>query len=151
MKKVLLTFIYLFSFYEVKSESGDLTGKKIAVLGWAFKANTGDTRESAAISVTTQLINAGFNISVFDPQVSKNTILEDLKCSLKDEIVYEQKKEKIEILSELSDLKVNFDAFVIITEWEIFKKLDWKNIAKEKPVFDGRNILDLRTNNYFKI
>ena len=130
---------------------GDLTGKKIAVLGWAFKANTGDTRESAAISVTTQLINAGFNISVFDPQVSKNTILEDLKCSLQDEFVFEQKKEKIEILSEFSNLKVNFDAFVIITEWEIFKKLDWKNIAKEKPVFDGRNILDLRTNNYFKI
>ena len=130
---------------------GDLTGKKIAVLGWAFKANTGDTRESAAISVTTQLINAGFNISVFDPQVSKNTILEDLKCSLQDEFVFEQKKEKIDILSEFSNLKVNFDAFVIITEWEIFKKLDWKNIAKEKPVFDGRNILDLRTNNYFKI
>ena len=130
---------------------GDLTGKKIAVLGWAFKANTRDTRESAAISVTTQLINAGFNISVFDPQVSKNTILEDLKCSLQDEFVFEQKKEKIEILSEFSNLKVNFDAFVIITEWEIFKKLDWKNIAKEKPVFDGRNILDLRTNNYFRI
>jgi len=124
---------------------------KIAVLGWAFKANTSDTRESAAISVTTQLLKAGFSISVFDPQVSKKIIMEDIQYSLNNEIVFKQKVDKIEVLSDIIDLKASFDAYVIITEWEIFKRLDWKNIAKEKPVFDGRNILDLKTNNYYKI
>lgn len=130
---------------------GGSNGLKIAILGWAFKANTSDTRESAAISVTTQLLKAGFSISVFDPQVSKKRILEDLQISLNDKNVFKQKEDKIKILTDLIDLIASYDAYVIITDWEIFKRLDWKNIAKEKPVFDGRNILNLKTNNYYKL
>ncbi len=54
---------------------GDLTGKKIAVLGWAFKANTNDSRESPAIYVAEKLFKAGAILEIYDPMVSKESIL----------------------------------------------------------------------------
>ena len=57
---------------------GDLTMKKIAVLGWAFKANTNDSRESAAIYVAEKLYNVGATLEIYDPMVSKDAILKDI-------------------------------------------------------------------------
>ena len=57
---------------------GDLTGKKIAILGWAFKANTNDSRESPAIYVAEKLFKAGAILEIYDPMVSKESIFSDI-------------------------------------------------------------------------
>ena len=114
---------------------GDLTGKRVAILGWAFKANTNDSRESAAIYVTEKLYKAGANIQIYDPGVSKRTIQNDINSFWKND--YNQIKNKIEI----QDNPPNFDKIdvsVILTEWKEFKSFDFKR----SKVFDGRNILE---------
>ena len=58
---------------------GDLTGKRIAILGWAFKANTNDSRESPAIYVAEKLYKAGAFLEVYDPKVSIDQIKKDIK------------------------------------------------------------------------
>ena len=113
---------------------GDLTGKKIAVLGWSFKADTNDSRESAAIHVTEKLYKAGANLEIYDPMVTKDFILRDISlywnCS--SEIV----QDRIRILNKTSSFKES-NAIAILTEWTDFKKI---NFYKSK-VFDGRNVL----------
>src|SRR6056300_1751481 len=75
----------------------DLTGKRIAILGWSFKANTNDTRESAAIYVAEKLYKAGATLEIYDPMVSKESILNDIKAywNCRSEIV----KDRIRILN----------------------------------------------------
>ena len=127
-----------------------VSGKKITFLGWAFKKNTNDTRESAAIYVADKLINDGAEIHVFDPKVSKRKIKLDLE-----ELWSYRGFNKIEIENKLKNIFIHnnyFDAIhkthaiAILTEWDEFKNYDWKSIFKVviKPafVFDGRNILD---------
>ena len=113
---------------------GDLNGKKILILGWAFKANTNDTRESASIYVTEKIKKKDAIIEIFDPMVANETILRDIKN-------YWQKPDmsKIEILKDIKFFD-NYDAIVILTEWEEFKKLLNNKIINNK-IFDGRNIL----------
>ena len=113
---------------------GNLTGKKIAVLGWAFKANTNDSRESAAIKVSEILYKNGASLSIYDPMVEKRTIVNDIQNLWK--IKNNLKEKKIKIVEKITDTN-NCDAFVIITEWEEFKNID---IDDAKIIFDGRNI-----------
>ena len=113
---------------------GNLTGKRIAILGWAFKSNTNDSRESAAIKVSEILHNRGASLSIYDPKVHKNTILNDIEQSWT--IGNSLKTNKINIVEKLSETK-KCDAFVILTEWEEFKQID---IEDSKVIFDGRNI-----------
>ena len=113
---------------------GDLTGKTIAILGWAFKANTNDSRESPAIKVSEILYQYGASLMIYDPIVKKNTILKDIQrlwayCE-------STKDKKISFAKMLVDTK-KCDAFVILTEWKEFKKI---NMGEIKVIFDGRNI-----------
>ena len=105
---------------------GNLRGKKIAVLGFAFKKNTCDTRESPAISICQHLALEGADLHVYDPQV---TSFGDLKFS-------------VSVESAVSDSH----AIVILTEWDEFKLLPFDelfvNMRKPAFVFDGRNILN---------
>jgi UDPglucose 6-dehydrogenase len=114
---------------------GDLTGKIITILGWAFKADTNDSRESAAIYVTQKLYNAGATLEIYDPMVTKDFILRDISlywnCS--SEIV----QDRIKILNKTSSFKES-DAVAILTEWDEFKKIDFY----KSKVFDGRNVLE---------
>jgi UDPglucose 6-dehydrogenase len=112
---------------------GRLEGKKITVLGWAFKANTNDSRESPAIKVTEMLYNAGADIEIYDPMVEKKTIYNDIK------LYWGSKKafENITILDEIKLKDLENDITVIITEWDEFKRLDY---SKTK-LFDGRYII----------
>jgi len=133
---------------------GDLTGKKIAILGWAFKKDTNDSRESAAIYVTNYLIEAGAKIAVYDPMVSKNRIYSDLK-------LLGQSKGQSEnlILEKFNQLTVNQSiekaienalAVAILTEWNSFANFNWKELytKTQNPmtIFDGRNVLPLHRN-----
>ncbi len=112
-----------------------IADKKIAVFGFAFKANTGDTRESPANLVVRDLLAEHAHPVVTDPKA-----IPDAKRDLKDvldQVVFEEDPYKA---------AEGAHAVVVCTEWKCFAELDWKRIYKnmEKPafVFDGRNILD---------
>ena len=119
---------------------GDLTGQKIAVLGWAFKANTNDSRESPAIYVTEKLFKAGAILEIYDPMVSKESIFSDIdfywEASNKEDITT-----RISVLDSISTLDLSFDAAAILTEWEVFKTLDFSKTI----VFDGRGVVSSST------
>lgn len=129
-----------------------VSGKKITFLGWAFKKDTNDTRESAAIYVAEHLIEDGAEIHVYDPKVSEEKIKADMRC------LWELKglsEEKIKLkLNQISVYKTAIDALnqahaaAILTEWDEFKTYDWESIYNNmyKPafLFDGRNILDFK-------
>ncbi len=121
-----------------------VSGKKIAFLGWAFKKDTNDTRESAAIDVSDYLLHEQANIAVFDPKVGEKQVRYDLaysgandsKTIEKNLIVYQDPYEACK----------GAHAVAVLTEWDEFKTYDWKrifdNMLKPAFVFDGRNILD---------
>ena len=114
---------------------GDLKGKKIAVLGWAFKANTNDSRESPAIYVAEKLFKAGAILEIYDPMVSKESIFKDINFYWEASKTEDLTK-RISVRDSLNTLDLSFDATAILTEWEVFKNLDFSKTV----VFDGRGI-----------
>jgi UDPglucose 6-dehydrogenase len=120
--------------------------KKITFLGWAFKKDTNDTRESAAIYVADDLINELANIAVYDPKVGHNQILSDLNY-LESRVAEENNKHIVSYDDPYEACK-EAHAIAILTEWDEFKAYDWKKIYDSmlKPafVFDGRNLLDAK-------
>lgn len=121
-----------------------VSGKKIAFLGWAFKKDTNDTRESAAIYVADYLLNEQANISVFDPQVKENKVLADLNYL--ESRSSDLNKKGITVVEDPYEACRGAHAIAILTEWDEFKTYDWQkiydNMQKPAFVFDGRNILD---------
>lgn len=118
--------------------------KKIALLGWAFKKDTNDTRESAAIYVADDLINEEARLTVYDPKVSFSKILSDLDYL--ESRTPAKNKEHIAAATTAYEACQNAHAIAILTEWDEFRSYDWQKIydSMQKPafVFDGRNILD---------
>ncbi len=112
-----------------------VVGKKIALFGFAFKANTGDTRESSAIFVAKKLIEEKAILSITDPRALENA-KNDLKGIDENVIYTDDPYEAVE----------DAHAIAILTEWEIYRELDYKKIydLMKKPafIFDGRNIVD---------
>jgi len=128
----------------MKSLFGTVSDKKITLLGWAFKKNTNDTRESAAIYIADLLIENGAEICVYDPKVSQQRMLADL-----DYLNSRSSQENNRALTCVEDpyeACKDSHAIAIITEWDEFKSFDWesiyKSVVKPAKVFDGRNILD---------
>ena len=116
---------------------GDLTGKKITILGWAFKANTNDSRESAAISVSEKLFSNGATLEIYDPMVSKDTILNDIKNKWTKKWGVSETETRINILKSIDIIQGEYDAIAIITEWEEFKSFNWNKLHRKTVVFDG--------------
>ena len=121
-----------------------ISGKKIAFLGWAFKKDTNDTRESAAIHVADYLLKEEATIAVFDPKVDENKILADLDYL--ESRKPEQNRKGVMAFEDAYAACKKAHAIAVLTEWDEFNTYDWQRIydAMEKPafVFDGRNILD---------
>ena len=121
-----------------------VAGKKITILGWAFKKDTNDTRESAAIYVADMLIDEEAVVHVYDPKVNTNQILFDLNYLNSREA--STNKKMLNVAEDPYDASKNSHAIAILTEWDEFKTYDWKKIyeSMNKPafIFDGRNILD---------
>lgn len=121
-----------------------VSGKKIAFLGWAFKKDTNDTRESAAIYVADDLINEQASLSVFDPKVSESQILSDLNYL--NSRAASENRSQVSVLENPYDACKEAHAIAVLTEWDEFKTYDWEKIYNQmqKPafVFDGRNVLD---------
>ena len=126
---------------------GTLSGKKISILGFAFKANTNDTRESPAIKVCHELLEEGVNLSIFDPQVNKKQIEKDL--GLKESQILENPtgEGSWSYCTSVIESTIDADAILILTEWEEFQKIKWDKVAKNmrKPswIFDTRCIAKL--------
>ena len=112
-----------------------LAGKKIALFGFAFKANTGDTRETPAYYVARRLLEERASLSVSDPKAIPNAKT-DLKEFLDD----------ITFTEDPYEAAKGADAVAVMTEWDLYKTLDYQKIynSMRKPafIFDGRNILD---------
>lgn len=127
-----------------------VSGKKIAFLGWAFKKDTNDTRESAAIYVAWELLQDKAEVHVFDPKVSGDQIYKDVNRLMDDKM--NGRNDEVDIQKSLivhdnpySALK-GAHAIAVLTEWDEFVTYDWESVyaGMFKPafIFDGRNILD---------
>ena len=128
----------------VKTLYNTVADKKITFLGWAFKKDTNDTRESAAIYVADDLINEQAKIGIYDPKVSHKKIWADLDYL--ETRSSEKNGQAIESFDNPYEACKNAHAIAVLTEWEEFILYDWQKIydGMQKPafVFDGRNILN---------
>ncbi|MBC8040286.1 MAG: nucleotide sugar dehydrogenase, partial [Opitutaceae bacterium] len=114
--------------------------KRIAVHGFAFKKDTNDTRESAAINVVRDLLSEHANVVVYDPKVPAGEIVTDV-------LGKGQVNPRLTVATSAYEAAQGAHAIAIVTEWDEFKKLDYAKIlaGMQKPafLFDGRNIVDL--------
>ena len=114
--------------------------KKIAVLGFAFKKDTNDTRESAAINVCRDLLAEHAKVCVYDPKVPAEEIKTDV-------LGRGHENTRLVITHDAYEACAGAHAIAVVTEWDEFKKLDYARIFAGMPkpafIFDGRNILDL--------
>ncbi|WP_435654845.1 nucleotide sugar dehydrogenase [Cellulophaga baltica] len=121
-----------------------VSGKKIVFFGWAFKKDTNDTRESAAIYVADALLEERAELSIFDPQVKEQTIFRDLDYL--NTRTPEENKNLVTVVDNPMDQVENAHAIAVLTEWDEFKTYDWQEIYDKmlKPafIFDGRRLLD---------
>lgn len=128
----------------VKTLYNTVSGKKIVFLGWAFKKDTNDTRESAAIYVADYLLNEKAEIMVYDPKITEEQIYADLDfLGTRSE---KENRRQVKVVSTPEDVCQNAHAIAVLTEWDEFINLDWEAIYKcmLKPafLFDGRRLLD---------
>lgn len=128
----------------IRTMYNTVNGKHITFLGWAFKKDTNDTRESAAIYVADHLLDEEANIVVYDPKVSAEQVYKDL-----DSLGTRSPDENRRLVKVVEDPYRAVDgvhAVAILTEWDEFKAYNWAEIkAKMKRpafVFDGRKLLD---------
>lgn len=119
-----------------------LSGKKIAVLGFAFKKETGDTRETPASTICCRLIEERANVCVFDPQVSAEQVALQLQ---EDGVSREAVERYVRVVASPYEAAHGCHAIALLTEWDMFRELDFAAIYRDmlRPsfVFDGRNIL----------
>jgi UDPglucose 6-dehydrogenase len=128
----------------IKTLYSTVSGKTIAFLGWAFKKDTNDTRESAAIYVADLLIDEQASIKVYDPKVTSTQMQSDLNY-----LNTRSEKQNTKYLKTENDPYAAMEgahAIAVLTEWDEFNNYDWQRIynGMQKPafVFDGRNVLD---------
>ena len=110
----------------------NLTNKKLAIWGLAFKPETDDVREAPAIYLMNELLSRGAKLSVYDPEAMPN-----IKKQFGDKLTY---------CESMYDALTDADALVICTEWSIFRTPDFnkvKQLLKQNIIFDGRNLYDL--------
>ena len=121
---------------------GTVSGKKIAILGFAFKADTNDTRESSAISICRNLIEEGANLWIYDPKVNPKQIEIDLDIPSSNKVSISSWNTSNSIIEAARDS----DAIVVLTDWEQFKYVDWEEISSvmRSPswLIDTRNIIN---------
>ena len=124
----------------VRSLFNSVAEKKIAVFGFAFKKDTNDTRESAAISVVRDLLSEQARVVVYDPKVPADEIRLDVLGKGKED-------PRLTVAKSAYEAAEGAHAIAVVTEWDEFKKLDYAKIfaGMQKPafLFDGRNIVDL--------
>ncbi len=123
---------------------GNVSEKKIAILGFAFKANTNDTRQSPSIDICRDLLEEGAKLAIYDPKVEKSKINNDLIKSFGN-----HDYGKWEIVSSVSEASNGSDAIIVLTEWEEFLHINWEEIinSMRKPawLFDTRLCINYKS------
>jgi UDPglucose 6-dehydrogenase len=172
-KKDILNLIYICNFYGLKEVSkyweqvliintwqkkritnifvhhlfGTVSGKKVTVLGYSFKSNTNDTRESPAIQICSELIEEGGHIFIYDPKVTEEQITQTLGLNSQ-KTLDNNGKGGWAYSDSVEEACKNSDAILILTEWEEFKELNFKDIRKlmRSPawLFDTRSIANAK-------
>ena len=134
----------------IKALNSDLKTKTISILGWAFKKDTNDSRESASISLVKNLLLNGAKIKIYDPMVPERLIMNDLENKFSEDGINQQ-----DIIKFLSEVIICEDPYTAIknsnlvslcTEWDEFKVIDWEKaysiMCSPQWVFDGRNLIN---------
>ncbi len=137
---------------------GTVSSKKILILGFSFKPETNDTRESPAIEICKDLIENGAELLINDPKVSKVQI--EIELGLKEFENNNRNIGKWQFITDINKAAKNADAIVVITEWDEYKNLNWKELSDlmRKPswIFDTRKIIPISflkeiNSNYWQI
>ena len=128
----------------VRKMYNTVSGKKIAMLGWAFKKDTNDTRESASIYVADYLLNEQAEIVVYDPKVTEEQVYSDLDYL--GSRGGDENRQAVTVVNEPLEAIEGAHAIALMTEWDEFKELDWeriyRNMLKPAFLFDGRRLLE---------
>lgn len=123
----------------ISSMFNTVSDKKIAVLGFAFKKDTNDTRESAAIYICKDLLEEQAEVAIYDPKVEVEQIQRDLGI--------DSDNKQVRFCTDAYEATKDAHAVLILTEWDAFKALDYQKIFEQMQqpafLFDGRNIVDL--------
>ena len=124
----------------VKSLFNTVAGKRIAIWGFAFKKDTNDTRESAAIAICRDLLTEMAEVVVYDPKVPADQIRRDV-------LGPDGKNDRLVIVDSAESAAKDAHAIAVVTEWDEFKTIDFTEVYENMPkpafLFDGRNLLDL--------
>jgi UDPglucose 6-dehydrogenase len=130
----------------VKNLYNTVSGKKLTFLGWAFKKDTNDTRESAAIYVADALLNEQAEIRVYDPKVGEDQVFADLNYLRTRSL--EENQKGVTVCTDPYECCKDAHAIAVLTEWDEFVDYDWQriydNMQKPAKIFDGRNVLDCK-------
>jgi UDPglucose 6-dehydrogenase len=125
---------------------GTVTGKRLAVLGFAFKADTNDTREAPAIRICRDLLEEGAELAIYDPKVSLEQISRDLGCAPSRSGSALAGEGCWQMAQTVQEAVCGADAALILTEWQAFRDLPWATLAPQmrQPawVFDARAVAD---------
>ncbi len=123
----------------VKALFNTVAGKRIAILGFAFKKDTNDTRETAAIAVCRDLLAEMAEVVVYDPKVPADQIRNDVLGAGED-------NPRLKIVHSATEASAGAHAVAVLTEWDEFKSIDFQAVYDGMPkpafLFDGRNLLD---------
>ncbi len=129
----------------ISTLNNTISGKKIAFLGWAFKKDTNDTRESASIYVAEELLQDRAEIHIYDPKVSEEQIMRDL-AMLIDNFQDSPFFNLVHVHNNPYEAMDDAHAVAVLTEWDEFRNYEWKRVFEgmKKPahIFDGRALLN---------
>ena len=132
---------------------GTVTGKRLAVLGFAFKADTNDTREAPAIRICRDLLEEGAQLAIHDPKVNPEQIAQDLQLPASEAPDGSAGPTRAALSGEgtwwpstsAEDAVTGADAVLILTEWQHYRQLNWSALAQHmrQPawVFDARSVV----------
>ena len=125
---------------------GTVTGKRLAVLGFAFKADTNDTREAPAIRICRDLLEEGADLAIYDPKVASEQIARDLGMAPSAAGSGLSGEGRWQLVGSVQEAVGGADAALILTEWQAFRELSWPGLAPQmrQPawVFDARAVVD---------
>ena len=133
---------------------GTVTGKRLAVLGFAFKADTNDTREAPAIRICRDLLEEGAQLAIHDPKVESGQIARDLQQEASAVPDPKAGPSRAALSGEgtwwkgadVAATVAGVDAVLILTEWQHYRQLDWSALAPlmRQPawIFDARSVVD---------
>ena len=125
---------------------GTVTGKRLAILGFAFKANTNDTREAPAIRICRDLLEEGAQLAIHDPKVAAQQMARDLQQEAAPQSDALNGTGSWNEAVSVEAAVTGADAVLVLTEWQLYRELNWSDLARRmrKPawVFDARAVAD---------